>query len=77
MFVSVHVENSYGKVNGKCNKMPLIVPESIREHSCTGLRVGENTTITISAINCGDQVGPSVPITAIPRGNQCTKGQLS
>ena len=38
---------------------------------CSGLGIGNNTNITISAINCGDQMGPPVSITAMPQGNQC------
>ena len=37
---------------------------------CTGLGIGESTTITINAINCGNQIGPPVQITATPQGNQ-------
>ena len=36
---------------------------------CTELRIGENITIMISAINCGDQMGPPVTIIARPRGS--------
>ena len=36
---------------------------------CTGLGIGEDTTITITAINCGNQMGPPVKITARPQGN--------
>ena len=35
---------------------------------CTGLGIGEDTTITITAINCGDQMGTPVEITARPQG---------
>ena len=41
---------------------------------CTGLGIGEDTTITITAINCGDQIGPPVPIAVRPQGNH-TKGE--
>ena len=41
---------------------------------CTGLEIGEDTNITISAINCGNQMGPPVEITARPQGNH-TKGE--
>ena len=36
---------------------------------CTRLRVGENTIITTTAINCGNQMGPPAQITARPQGN--------
>ncbi|MCG8623093.1 MAG: hypothetical protein MJE68_14000, partial [Proteobacteria bacterium] len=36
---------------------------------CTGLGIGEDTNITITAINCGDQMGMPVEVTARPRGN--------
>ena len=35
---------------------------------CTGLGIGEDTTITITAINCGDQMGTSVEVIASPQG---------
>ena len=36
---------------------------------CTGLEIGENITIMISAINCGDRMGPAVVIRAKPQGS--------
>ena len=36
---------------------------------CTGLGIGVDTTISITAINCGDLMGTSVEITARPQGN--------
>ena len=36
---------------------------------CTGLGIGEDTTISITAINCGDQMGTPVEVTARPQGN--------
>ena len=35
---------------------------------CTGLPFGENTAISITAVNCGVEMGPPVLITARPRG---------
>ena len=36
---------------------------------CTGLGIGEDTTILITAINCGDQLGMPVEVTARSQGN--------
>lgn len=36
---------------------------------CTGLGIGEDTTITITAINCGNQIGMPADVTARPQGN--------
>ena len=36
---------------------------------CTGLGIGVDTTISITAINCGDLMGMPVEVTARPRGN--------
>ena len=36
---------------------------------CTGLGIGEDITLMISAINCGNQMGPPVAIIARPRGS--------
>ena len=35
---------------------------------CTGLGIGVDTTITITAINCGDQMGTTVVVIARPQG---------
>ena len=40
---------------------------------CTGLGIGENTTITVTAINCGNQMGPPAPILTRPRGRATSK----
>ena len=42
---------------------------------CTGLGIGEDTNITVSAINCGNQMGPPVEFTASPQGNHAN-GEL-
>ena len=36
---------------------------------CTGLGIGVDTTISITAINCGDQLGTPLEVTARPQGN--------
>ena len=36
---------------------------------CTGLGIGEDTNIIITAINCGDQMGTPVQVIARPQGN--------
>lgn len=37
---------------------------------CTGLGIGVDTDIMITAINCGDQMGIPVEVTARPQGNR-------
>ena len=43
---------------------------------CTGLGIGEDTTITVTAINCGNQMGPPAPILTRPRGIATPKVKL-
>ena len=45
---------------------------------CTGLGIGEDTNITITAINCGNQMGMPVEVAARPQGNfHCTPNSRS
>ena len=43
---------------------------------CTGLGIGEDTTITVTAINCGNQIGPPAQILTRPRGKATPKAKL-
>ena len=75
-FNSVHNVSSYRVVasGGSAASCPPSCDPS-GPCKCTGLGIGETTTLNISATNCGNQMGPPVLITARPQGNH-TKGQV-
>ena len=49
----------------QCPSMCLVRDGSCQ---CSGLMAGRNETITLTAINCGDQEGPGVLIEIAPQG---------
>ena len=70
-FNSVHSVSSYRVVasGGSAASCTPSCDPSASPCKCTGLGIGESTLITITAVNCGIQVGPPVMVTARPQGN--------